>query len=562
MATLAERFEAKVDRSGEHHRWLGSTKADGTGKLKVDGRSVTARRVAWELTNGPLGDGQDVKSCPADKACVRVEHLSVRGGPPVVRAASVRRRGHGSGTRTQVRPGVWKLTVMAGRYDDGRPRRVHRMVHVPNEAAAARAQIAFVAEVQGAPQPRTQAERDITMNEAVALYLDELEQEKGRERRTLRNYRGVHARWFEPKLGRRRVRDVTEEEIVRVFGQMRRAGLSRSRMQDARNLYAPFFRWAKRRRLVQANPMVDFELPPSKHVAQERTPPEIEQLCLYLATAVDVVPDIAPVLTLAAVTGMRRGELVSIRRSRLYPRQGMLVIDSASDGKRVKQTKTRVERQIAIDPETMAMLQRHCARMDEVAAVGGVTIADDGFVFSHEPDCSLPLPADHVTRQVAVLKEHLGIGNKRPETIALEDEALRLFRAERAPRPAGMPGPRTRGAMSYEEIGKALDRSSRWAFSAVASAMRREAAGRREPGEMFDGSTIALRKFTSSELLDAGFNISMVAQRQGHSPQVLAKHYARSRPSADRKAATHLGNVVHGSGRAQQSGPAGAAVNA
>ena len=62
---------------------------------------------------------------------------------------------------------------------------------------------------------------------------------------------------------------------------------------------------------------------------------------------------------------------------------------------------------------------------------------------------------------------------------------------------------------------------------------------------MFDGSILALRKFTSSELLDNGFNISMVAQRQGHGPQVLAKHYAKSRRSAERKAADHLGRVVH-----------------
>lgn len=56
---------------------------------------------------------------------------------------------------------------------------------------------------------------------------------------------------------------------------------------------------------------------------------------------------------------------------------------------------------------------------------------------------------------------------------------------------------------------------------------------------------IALRKFTSSELLDAGFNISVVAQRQGHGPQVLTKHYSRSRRSADRRAAEHLGAIVH-----------------
>jgi hypothetical protein len=84
----------------------------------------------------------------------------------------------------------------------------------------------------------------------------------------------------------------------------------------------------------------------------------------------------------------------------------------------------------------------------------------------------------------------------------------------------------------------------------VASAGRREAAVRAGTAEVFDGSIIALRKFTSSELLDDGFNLSAVAQRQGHGPQVLVKHYAKARPSADRKAAEHLGQVVHRGGSA------------
>ena len=52
---------------------------------------------------------------------------------------------------------------------------------------------------------------------------------------------------------------------------------------------------------------------------------------------------------------------------------------------------------------------------------------------------------------------------------------------------------------------------------AVQAAERREQA--RAQGlenSRFDGSIIALRKFTSTELLHSGFNISMVAQRQGH----------------------------------------------
>ena len=103
--------------------------------------------------------------------------------------------------------------------------------------------------------------------------------------------------------------------------------------------------------------------------------------------------------------------------------------------------------------------------------------------------------------------------------------------------------------MSYAAIGERLGRSERWALLAVRSAEAREAA--RASGAMFnfDASIVALRKFTSSELLDAGFNISMVAHRQGHGAQVLVKHYAKSRRSADRKAAEHLGRVVHGSRR-------------
>jgi intergrase/recombinase len=101
--------------------------------------------------------------------------------------------------------------------------------------------------------------------------------------------------------------------------------------------------------------------------------------------------------------------------------------------------------------------------------------------------------------------------------------------------------------MSYAAIGRQLGRSDRWAKMAVTSAQRREATSLRgkDTEAAFDGSILALRKFTSSELLDAGFNVSMVAQRQGHGPQVLIKHYAKSRVTADRKAAEHLGRVVH-----------------
>jgi integrase len=293
--------------------------------------------------------------------------------------------------------------------------------------------------------------------------------------------------------------------------------------------------------------MVGYQLPTSRHVATERTPPEVEEVSLLLNEAVAVIPDVAPLLALGAVTGMRRGELVGLRRSRIIWNEQRLVVDTAIDAsKRVKGTKTRQERSVHVDAATIEMLRRHLDQMDARAAEFGTTVETDGFAFSLEPGCATPMPPDFVTKRVAVLKDHLGIATKKPETIYLEDEALELYRQPPSARPAGVTGPAPKGGMSFREIGEQLGRSEKWAMLAVASAERREAAIARGLDLNFDGSILALRKFTSSELLDSGFNISMVAQRQGHGPQVLIKHYSKGRRSADRRAAEHLGRVVHG----------------
>jgi site-specific recombinase XerD len=545
MSSLRERFEAKVDRSGEHHRWTGSKRRDGAGQLKVNGRTVTAQRVAWELANGPVPDGVEIQACLDDKACVRIEHLSSLGTSI---EAGRTRAAPGAGSMTQIRPGVWKVTVTIGHYDNGSIRREYTTIRADNETDAARQKAAFVAELQEGTSPERKEERDVTVDEAVEEYLeDHLRAEMGREERTIRGYRQVHNQWFSPEIGSRRLRDVDLSSIRAILGKMQRAGLSHSRLNNAISLYKPLFRWAVEKRYTRRSPIPErFQLPKSRYVSRQRTPPEVEQVCRQLAAAVKLTPEVASVLTLSATTGMRRGELVVRRRDQFRPARRELVVDSAADVKGIKATKTNTERTVVIDQGTVDMLLRHIEQIDERAASCGVDIAPTAYIFSLEPDCSTPMSADYLTKRVAVLKDHLGIPDKHPETIALEDEALALFRTEPTTRPAGRRGPKPKGGMSYQEIGRRLNRSSRWAALAVASAQRREAA-LLEHGEVefFDGSILGLRKFTSSELLDAKFNVSAVAQRQGHGPQVLTKHYAKGRRSADQRAADHLGRLVH-----------------
>jgi hypothetical protein len=196
----------------------------------------------------------------------------------------------------------------------------------------------------------------------------------------------------------------------------------------------------------------------------------------------------------------------------------------------------------------MEVVQRQLDEMRERAAVIGVPLAADPFLFSAEPDCSAPVQSIRVTKRLQVLKGYMGVEDKRPETVAREDQALRLRRCGIVDR-SGPPGPAPMNgaAMSYDVIGQALGRSQMWARTrrACDAALRRESFAGLE-GPSFNLSFNGFRKFTSSELLDAGFNISVVAQRQGHGAQVLAKHYGKARMSARRKAADHLGRVVHG----------------
>src|SRR4051794_39695679 len=55
MLSTAERFEAKLDRSGEHHGWTAAKKVDSTGVLQVNGKLTTAARVARELASDEPG---------------------------------------------------------------------------------------------------------------------------------------------------------------------------------------------------------------------------------------------------------------------------------------------------------------------------------------------------------------------------------------------------------------------------------------------------------------------------------------------------------------------------
>lgn len=523
---LAARFEAKVDRSDEHHLWTGAHQADGTGMFKVPGvaNPVAARKVAWEMANGPVPVGARVLSCDV-KACVRVEHLSLDDSP--------------AAHRRSARPVHKRVQVQVNGV------RVHRRVRgtradVESTRSLLRSQLAATA-----PQ-----DRDATrwsLSELIEHYLVHLEQQ-GRELRTRVRYAGLAKNWVDPVIGPKLARRVNAEDVDRCFALMRKSGQSAGSMNYAKALLSGAFEWARRTGNVLCDPMLGFQMPKSTYVPSERLPPEAADISVILHAALEHTPDIAPILVLAATTGARLGELVVLRRSDVDWQRRMMWVHSAADldGTLKGPKRPQHRRQVPLDEATLEVLRRQLEELEERTAFIGVPIDPDPFIFSIEPDCSKAIARSRVTKPLQVLKGHLGVEDKRAETIALEDEALRLRRhgsADRTGRPG--PPPRDGAAMSYDDIAAALGRSQMWAARACESALRRERAGG-EQRASFNLSFNGFRKFSSSELLDAGFDLSVVAQRQGHGPQVLVKHYSKARMSAQRKAADHLGHVAHG----------------
>jgi hypothetical protein len=157
MARLADRFEANVDRSGDHDVWTGSKKADGTGKRSTGARS----RRHGSRGSSPTGRCQRERrssraptSGPAS-ASTPLPAPAGHGRRPDTAAAGA----EGLRTKLEVPPGVWKLTMTAGRWVDGTPRRVHRTVRAESPSEAAQALADFAAEVRSAPLPQTRNDR-------------------------------------------------------------------------------------------------------------------------------------------------------------------------------------------------------------------------------------------------------------------------------------------------------------------------------------------------------------------------------------------------------------------
>jgi hypothetical protein len=112
-----DRFERRVDRSGENGcwNWTGSLTPGGYGRLRVDGLRPAAHRFSYELHIGLIPDGLQLDHLCRNRRCVNPAHLepvtarenTLRGEAPSARRARQTHcvRGHAfSGGNLRLKP--------------------------------------------------------------------------------------------------------------------------------------------------------------------------------------------------------------------------------------------------------------------------------------------------------------------------------------------------------------------------------------------------------------------------------------------------------------------------
>jgi integrase len=229
---------------------------------------------------------------------------------------------------------------------------------------------------------------------------------------------------------------------------------------------------AVRWRHLGVNPASLAVAPTANHT--EPDPPSAEEAAAVISAAWGD-PDWGLLLWLIMINGMRRGEISALRWRHVDFATGTLLVQRANAqakaGVKEKATKTRQQRRVAIDPQTVALLLEHRERWQQRCKELGIPFRDDMFVFSPVPDASAPYGPRSLSHRYRRLAIKLDLRSTRLHSLRHYSATELIAAGVDARTVAGRLGHGGGGATTLKVYAAFVDEADRRAATTMASIM-------------------------------------------------------------------------------------------
>ena len=226
---------------------------------------------------------------------------------------------------------------------------------------------------------------------------------------TVRGYMGWIDLKIVPALGMLALAEVTAAHLDRLYRDLTVQGSAPASVRQVHAIIRRFFNQAMKWGWVESNPALLASPPkvtPARVVA-----PTVEQLSKILEEAKAVHPQWGVFFMLAALTGMRRGELCALHWDDCGDTGVMVtksLIYTPAGGTREAPTKTHQARFVAIDVIGQAIIEGQKEELRRAARSLGLGLALNPYLFYSEPDGSLPVHPDSPSKLFRRLGDKFG----------------------------------------------------------------------------------------------------------------------------------------------------------
>lgn len=260
------------------------------------------------------------------------------------------KRGTGEGTVFKRPDGRWVGSVSLGFDQHGK--RIRKVVY-------GKTQKEVNDKLDDLKQQRKQGAKSIVGKDTLAAYLtrwlDDVELNK--EGKTHQEYEGAVRLYITPFIGSQQLTKLNGETLVSWQGKLARKGFTPNMRHRSIKVLRAALSKAVKLRIIPFNPCVSLDKP--KVTRKEVTPLEPEE-CHKLFAACQK-HRLGDVIILAAMTGLRKGELFAIEWSAVDLDEGVLMVRKTLQelrGLKLKEPKTTSgKRPISLDPVAVAALR-------------------------------------------------------------------------------------------------------------------------------------------------------------------------------------------------------------